>query len=215
MVEAFRRKGEVRILLLLLGVFVFSYCMRLVWISHQQLALAHRALEQGNLARALVYQERAIHPYVPFSPPRQQALREMEELCRTLEVKGQKQLALEGWRRMRGAILSTRGIFGQPDKDRLLEANRHIARLAGVTDKQGMMAQAEIEKEVAELLAKHPRDPNAFWGMTQFILLLGWIALVSLLIWFWADLDWRRRAVWAGGGALAWLGWLAALYLAG
>lgn len=202
-------------LLWLGAALVLSLCLRLEWIASSQLELARQAEQTQQPQQAIIHYERAIHAYLPWLSSREAALHDMQNLVRTLEAEENAELALQGWRRLRGAILSTRSIFGQPDKDVLLEADRNIARLAAATDAQGMMSKSDIEKEASVLLAKNPQDISAFWGVAQFILLLAWVAAACGLIWHWAPMSWRRRSLWAGGAAISWLGWLAVLYLAG
>ena len=196
-------------------VFVLSFTVRLAWISHAQLELAHKAEQAGHWRRALIHDERAIHPYLPLLPARKQAMREMQTLCRQLEADGNKDLALEGWRRLRGALLAARSMFGQPDQDVLKTANREIARLAAETDTQGMMAKTEIRREAQRLLQQSPKDIHPFWGLMQFLMLILWIVLVGRTIWQWSAWAWPRRMAMVGAGGMAFLGWLVSLYLAG
>jgi len=204
-----------KLALFLVAAFTFTLCLRLAWIVSEQQTQAQKQAEQGNMEQALKHYERAIHAYIPFWPPRSQAIEEMRSHIFTLESNEEEELALKGWRRMRGAILSTRNLFGQPDRQWLLEANRNIARLAASTDEQGKMPRLEIEREASRLLAELPRDVHAGWGVAQFLFLLLWILSSMALIWNWQH--WRATRRWqcATISLSAWLSWLAALYMAG
>jgi len=199
---------------LLAGAFFIAFVLRIAWVAGDQLELAHRYQQNGDTGRAVISYERAIHAYLPMLPARRQALHDMQALLASLE-KRDKALALEGWRRLRSAILYARSIVGQPDRNVLKLANRHIARLAAGTDKQGKMTRQEIEKEAVRLLAGAPKDIRAGWGVTQFLALLTWVISATLLIWFWQDWLPARRWQCAGFGVTAWLFWLFALYMAG
>ena len=204
-----------RLAIFLVAAFTLTLCLRLVWIVSEQQTQAFKQIEQGNMEQALKHYERAIHAYLPFWPPHSQVIEEMQSHILALESKGEKKLALKGWRRMRGAILSTRNLFGQPDREWLEEANQNIARLTAVTDEQGKMARQEIEKEAARLLAESPQDVHAGWGVAQFLFLLLWIGSSVALIWNWQH--WRAARRWqcAAISLSAWLSWLTSLYMAG
>jgi len=210
-----QRWQMLRVIGLLWLVFTLSFVGRMAWISHEQLALAHQAMQSGDLRRVLIHEERAIHPYLPLLPDRATAMREMQDLCRRLEQRGEKVLALEGWRRLRGALLAGRSMFGQPDRNVLELANREIARLASETDTQGKMDKARIRAEAAKLLRESPRDIHPFWGLMQFVMLMCWILATGRTIWCWADWPKVRRVAMMGVSSALFAGWLISLYLAG
>ncbi|RMH51784.1 MAG: hypothetical protein D6682_03450 [Zetaproteobacteria bacterium] len=199
-------------ILLLLTLFFVSSAARIAWIAHQQNRLAHDALLRHDTRRAIIHFERSIHAWLPFlSNP---ACTELPRLLHRIE-RERPELALEGWRRLRGAIKSTRNIFGQPNRTLLAEANRHIARLAARTDKEHRMTPQAIERELTGLLAREPRDVNRFWGVVQFLLLLAWVGLGCRLIWLWPRQALHRRMRLLAAAVGCWIGWLGALYLAG
>ncbi len=203
-------------LVLFLGVlFIVAFMTRVAWVAGEQLELARHYQAQAETYRAIISYERAIHAYVPWLSSRAEAANQLRFLLDELEAGDNEKQALEGWRRLRGAVLSTRSMFGQPDRQWLEEANRNIARLAAVTDEQGKMSRQEIEKEASRLLAESPRDVHAGWGVAQFLFLLLWILSSMALIWNW--MHWRVARRWrcAAISLSAWLSWLAALYLAG
>ena len=208
-------KAFAKLAMFLVAAFTLTLCLRLAWIVSEQQTQAQSQAEQGNMEQALKHYERAIHAYIPFWPPRSQVIEKMRSHLFTLESNKEKKLALKGWRRMRGAILSTRSMFGQPDRQWLEEANRNIARLAAATDEQGKMPRLEIEREASRLLAESPRDVHAGWGVAQFLFLMLWIVSSMALIWNWQC--WRAARRWqcAAISLSAWLSWLAALYMAG
>jgi len=209
------RRDFLRMAAFLVAVMIAAFCFRVAWIAGEQLEIAGQAIEKGDTRRAMLAYERSLHAWLPLLPSYKQALTGMQELNNSLEAKGNMIAALEGWRRLRGALMSTRSIFGQPHESELVEANRHIARLAAETDTQGMMSREAIEKEATRLLADNPKDVSSFWGVMQFLLLLLWIGGTSWLIWHWEEYDLRRRVAAMGLSLGAFLGWLGALYLAG
>ena len=204
------------LLALILAVLFFSsFTVRMIWTANEQLDLARHHQQQDDTYRAMLGYERAIHTYVPWLSSRVEAMSELQSLLEALERDNKGKQALEGWRRLRGAVLSTRSMFGQPDREWLEEANRNIARLAASTDEQRKMPRQEIEKEASRLLAESPRDVHAGWGVAQFLFLLLWILSSMALIWNWQH--WRATRRWqcATISLSAWLSWLAALYMAG
>lgn len=196
-------------------VLAVAFCFRVASIAGDQLEIAGQAMEKGDTRRAMLAYERSLHAWLPFLPACEQALKGMWELNKSLEKRGNRVAALEGWRRLRAALMSTRSIFGQPHEAVLQQANRHIARLAAATDTQGMMSRQAIEQEATQLLAENPKDISPFWGVMQFLLLLLWIGSTTWLIWNWAGFAVRQRMLAGGVSALSLMGWLGALYLAG
>ncbi len=201
---------SVRVFLVLLVLFFVSLLARTGWIAHSQLEDARLSLKQGRPERALVHFERAVHAYLPLSGPANAAITGMRRLCLRLE-KREPRLALEGWRRMRGALLASRHFLGQPHTRLLREADAHIAYLAASTDTQGFLSRAAIMEEGRRLLAAHPRDPSRMWVLLQFLFLALWIGASCRLIWLWP----RRRLLLAAVAAGGWMAWLASLTLAG
>ncbi len=192
---------------------VVSFAIRLADVVSTQHAAAQAAVAVKHWDRAMIHYANALHAWLPVLPERQRVLQEMRLQLFRLEKAGMADLALKGWRRMRAALVSTRGIWGQPDAEALHTANRHIARLAGETDRQGFMSSPEIRTEALQLLESHPGDINRFWGLVQFLLLFGWIGAGVMYLWLPSE-DGRRR--WFILAApMSFSGWLVALYLAG
>ncbi len=205
----------VRIISLLMLVFFISFTARIAWIAHSQLDQARTYARQGNTGRALIAFERAIHARLPWPGDHRTAITEMLAAIRAAEAKGKQHLALNGWRRLRGALLSTRNLFGQPEPALLRKANTRIARLSAETDAQSMMSGAAIQVEDARLLTTHPRDIPAFRGLMQFCFLILWIGATGMLIWHWSEWMPDRRWSVAGVSLGGWLAWLGSLYMAG
>lgn len=189
--------------------------VRAASVSYGQLEEARISLKQGDHKRAVLGYERCIQAYLPLLPSREQAIAEMQSMLRSLEKQQKPELALEGWRRLRAALLFSRSIFGQPDSLTLHEANLDIARLAAATDIQGKMSKEAIEQESMQLLAKHPKDISGFWGIMQFLFLLVWIGSTSYLVWNWQTQFIKQRIQFMAVSATAWLCWLGSLYMAG
>jgi len=208
-------ESRTRLFITLITILFLSFGLRMIWISYNQLQIAHTQLAEHKEKLAIISYERAIHPFFPFSPYRQQAIEQMQRLNHSLEQSSRKNLALEGWRRLRGAILSSRHLFGQPDKDLLLVSNANIARLASLTDTQTRMRKEFIQVEASGLLANHPKDINRIWGVLQFLLLLSWIFTTSRTIWLWQMIEFRTKVKWVAISVGSWLGWLISLYMAG
>ncbi|MDX8396420.1 MAG: hypothetical protein R8K22_08410 [Mariprofundaceae bacterium] len=206
----------VRMCLLLFAVSLFALAIRVTWIASEQLSLAEQALEADKNRTAIIAYERSIHAYLPLLPIRSDAISGIIALNQKVESDKDPILALEGWRRLRGALLSSRStIFGQPNADILSEANLNIARLAAATDTQGRMTKEEIEKEALQLLTENPKDVSGFWGVMQFIFLMSWIGFTCRLIWIWADMTTPTRFKFITASSGSWLAWLGSLWMAG
>ncbi len=209
-----RMHPAVRVMLLLATVFCVSLTARIAWIAHTQLDEARTYARQGDTGRALIACERAMHAWLPW-PGMRPAAAEMLVLIHAAEAEGNKRLALNGWRRLRGALLSARSLFWQPDPALLQKAHARIARLSAETDAQSMMSGAAIQAEDARLLTTRPKDISGFWGLMQFCLLILWTGATCMLIWRWPDWTQRRRWLVAGVSLSGWLIWLGSLYMAG
>jgi len=194
-------------------LMLLSFMLHLAWTVHTEHAAAKAAVLANKPDRAMIHYANALHAWLPGLPERQRVLDEMRDQLLFLEDAGGYQLALRGWRRMRAALVSTRGIWGQPDAGALHTANLHIARLAAGSDRQGFMSSAEIQTEALQLLESHPKDVSRFWGLVQFLLLLGWIGAGAMYLWMPAEGN--RRQWFVPVALMSFSGWLAALYLAG
>jgi len=193
-------------------IMVASFALRQGQIVSEEHAAAGAAIAAKHVDKAMIHYANALHAWLPWWPERQRTLREMQDQLSLLEKDGASETALKGWRRMRAAIVATRGIWGQPDVAALHEANRRIARLAADSDTQGLMSSQEIKAEALQLLESHPRDINRFWGFMQFLLLLGWTGAVAAFLWL-PHADSRRRLLLLAA-PICFGGWLLALYLA-
>lgn len=197
----------------LAGLMLLSFSLRQVYIVHAEHAAAQAALAAKRTDDAMRHYANALHAWLPLLPERGRVLVEMQEKLLFLEKAGELDAALKGWRRLRAALVSTRGIWGQPDADMLRKANRNIARLAAATDAQGFMSAQDIEREALQLLESHPRDVDRFWGSMQFLLLLAWIGAVTAFLWLPHAHPRRRWLLLLAPACFG--GWLTALYLAG
>ncbi|MDX8378188.1 MAG: hypothetical protein R8L53_09225 [Mariprofundales bacterium] len=184
-----------RLIALLSVIFFISLIIRINWIAAEQYGFAQQYLQQKQIVNALKAYERSARAWLPFSSMQTQAANDMMHLNNMLEQTGHKEIALQGWRRLRGALLSTRSMFGQPNAELLPIINANIARLAASTDKQGMMSAAAIEKELAQLLSAPLKDVSPFWGLVQFVALIAWIIGILWLIWHWSAWSIKQRSL--------------------
>lgn len=205
-------------LLLLVTVVVTVLLLssfKVISVSYSQLDIARSSAAKGEFRRAVLAYERSIQAYLPLFSSHELASSELQELLQSLEQRNNQELALEGWQRLRAALFFSRSMFGQPDVDLLQEANQNIARLTAATDSQGIMTKEAIEQDALQLLGQHPRDIAGFWGVSQFMFLMLWIGLTSLLIWEWRGVQAGKRTGLLSASAVSWLGWLSSLYMAG
>jgi len=202
-----------RMLFCILVLMIVSFSLRQAYIVYTEHAAARAAIAAKHADKAMIHYANALHAWLPWLPERHRTLQEMRDQLLLIEKKGESEIALKGWRRMRAAIIAVRGIWGQPDAAALYAVNHHIARLAAMTDRQGLMSAKDIEVESLQLLESSPRDINRFWGLMQFLFLLSWTGAVAVFLWLPQE-DSRRR--WFLLAAPLCFGiWLAALYLAG
>jgi len=197
----------------ILVLIIVSFSLRQAHIVYTEHAAARAAIVAKHADKAMIHYANALHAWLPWLPERQRTLQEMQDQLVLLEENGESEIALKGWRRMRAGIIAVRSIWGQPDAGTLHAANHHIARLAAMADTQGLMSAKDIETESLQLLESSPRDINRFWGLMQFLLLLGWTGAVAVFLWLPQE-DSRRRWLLLAA-PLCFGSWLGALYLAG
>jgi len=202
------------LLLILTMTLLIAWGIRVSWIANSQFELAQTLQQQGQVQRAMMAYERSLHAYLPLLNARENTIAHFTVLLTDLERSDQPSLALEGWRRLRGALLSTRHILGQPDSQTLELVNQNISRLAIIlAEKENKMIALKDQSE--ELLKHSPKEISAFWGILQALLLIAWLIVTSRTIWTWSTNSLHNRALQMTFSLLLLIGWLGCLYLAG
>ncbi len=131
--------------------------------------------------------KRAASWYVPFNPYVPIALESLRRLAMVAEHRAERALALEHWRAIRAAILSTRSVW-IPHRDRLSQANEHIASLLaeayppgtvslhrGPENSNRPLTRSEALVHYQAQLDQHsqPIHPASFLPWIGFSLILG------------------------------------------
>lgn len=167
----------------LLQVLVALACLialimgRVVISARAELAEAEQLLAANDRDAAIVHLRRAARWYAPLSPYHVRALTRLAEIAQAAERAGEVELALSGYRAVRGAILATRSTY-VPERARLEAANRRIAVLMSKQPPPGMDAgksEQQLFEEHLALLTPIP-GPDVFWSC---VLLLGFVCWVA------------------------------------
>jgi hypothetical protein len=194
--------------LLGLAVLVLTATGRLFYEGGYHLKEAMRLQRSNDRKAAIVELEDAAKAYVPGSPYPKIALRELEVLAKSAEMRGDMLQATVTWEVARRAVLATRHFF-QPHEEQLESSEREIARLRKKKDAQNKSASEP---------GLRPKDPNPFASLLLFLGLIGWLggAIALCLIPLRADSAGSgiRHYAWIacfGGLAL----WVAMAWIAG
>lgn len=205
---------------LLALIFVFSVAWARGCIeSGDAFEQAVQAEKAGELAQAIEQYQYAARWYTPVSSVPGEAALALTRIGKDAEARGDRALALKAWRRLRGAVLATRGLT-TPLEAHLELANTRLAEL---------MAQQQLEdggptirgRSKAQLIADHlallrlDPAPHSGWSLLVVLSFIGWISTMVMAIWRGLDesVSIRAPALWRWGGSsvLFFVVWLLAL----
>ncbi|MEE2756438.1 MAG: hypothetical protein VYA30_07240 [Myxococcota bacterium] len=172
---------------------VFGICFiilglwgRTWWSSRAELTRAVALERAGKIEQAIEHYQYAARWYSPLAKAPEEARAALQRIAADAERKGNLDVALKAYRRLRGAILSTRGMTN-PGLNLLSSTNKAIAGL--MAKQQFRLADASSAgRTEAELEAHHLRllalDPIPGFGWSALIVLsfLGWISGVFYVI---------------------------------
>jgi hypothetical protein len=196
-----------------LGVVV----TRAIWQGRSALARGDVAAAAGRHREAIEEWGRAARWYLPGAPHVGRAYDRLEALARAAEARGERDIALAAWRRVRGSILATRSFY-TPHAARLAPANRRIAALmAAVEGAAADPGRSEAERAAwhLQLLDRSP-GPSVGWSLLALVGFALWLGGAVLFALRGLPSDDRldpAKAAWAGAMvAVGLVVWLLGLY---
>jgi hypothetical protein len=163
--------------LIVAAVLLAAVVARVLTSAAAELATGDAARARGDVEAALVHYRRAARWYAPGSPYHVEALAKLGAIAAKAEQAGDQELALSGYRAIRGAIMSTRSFY-VPERARLEAANERIATLMSALPPPPMDAgksREQLRREHLALLQQDP-GPDVFWTL---VLLLGFFSWVG------------------------------------
>jgi len=178
------------------------------------------AEQQGDLEMAIDHYQYAVRWYTPFSSTPRNAADALERLALQARQNGNTSLALRAYRRLRGAILATRGLFSP------FEARRDAVNtaLAELTADQQLAAggptvrsrkRSQLVKDHRALLALDP-IPSRLWSLAVILSFAAWVlgAFATIRRGFDENAKIQRRAFsrWGMFTALSFGFWMLGLY---
>ena len=180
---------------------------------------AVQAETSNDLVGAVEQYQYAARWYTPGSSVPPEAAEALIRIGKDAERRGDRELALKAWRRLRGAILATRGLM-MPLGEYLELANTRLANLMAEQQiQQGGPTLRGRSKEqlVADHLALLRLDPapDPGWSLLVILSFIGWLLATVIAIWrgLNTDVTIRGSSLWRWGGvSLFFFGlWLLAL----
>ena len=201
-------------------IFVFA----VAWIrgcveSGNAFEQAVEAEKAGDLPRAIEQYQYAARWYTPASSVPDEAALALIRLGGEAEARGDRDLALKAWRRLRGAILATRGLT-TPLEVHLELANTRLATLMAqqqLEDGGPTVRDRSKEQLIADHLALLRLDPapHSGWSLLIVLSFIAWIVTTVMAIWRGLDENIAVRAPalwrWGGSSVLFFALWLLAL----
>jgi hypothetical protein len=176
-------RGALVVLLLLAAV-----CARVVSSARSELRAGDAYAAAGHVEAALVHYRRAARWYAPLSPYHRQALARLGAIGADAERRERPELALEAYRAIRTAILSTRSWY-VPEQARLRATDERIASLMAALPAPPMDAgksREQIRREHLALLRADP-DPSVAWTLVLLLGFASWVAGAFAFTWLAID----------------------------
>lgn len=207
-------------LIALLGIVAVAW-VRAFISAPREIAEAVAAQQAGDSHRAVEHFGYAMRWYTPLASAPADAADALWEIADDATARGDRALAMKALRRLRGGILSTRGLYC-PFCDLLDPVNQklavHIAAeqmALGQPTIRGRSRKALVDDHLA-LLRLDP-IPHPGWSLLAVFGFLGWVGGGFLVVFRGLDVELERTPsfpLWAGITAACFAGWLAGLWLA-
>lgn len=132
-------------------------------------------LRESDAQESLLHARRAASWYLPSAPHVSAAYRELRELATSAERRGDRETALQAWRSIRSASLSTRWLI-EPHRRERKEADQAIARLSAESSRLLPSRQEERRDLEALHASSLSRDdaPRTAWVVVLLLGVVGW-----------------------------------------
>lgn len=204
-----------------IGVALAIVATRVVVESERALERGDALMRAGDEDRAAIQLGEAVRWYAPSSPHPRRALALLMELAERADERGERDVALSRYRRVRSSILSVRSVW-TPFETELRAADARIADLMARTPPAAADSERPFEARRAafarELRDAVEADPHPVWVV---LLLVGFALWVGASFGFAAlaiDADDRllpaRARFWGALVALGLAMWIAGMALA-
>ncbi len=167
---------RIALALVLLVLALATLTARVVIDGERALALSDAAFDEGDVRTATWHARRAAVLYAPGAPHLDPAYERLEAIATGAEAAGERELAVQAWRAVRGAALETRHAW-VPRRLDLERADQNLARLQAPPD-----ASPEVQREVVTVAVGQlrrddaPRAPWIALLSAGFLLSLGGLA---------------------------------------
>jgi hypothetical protein len=170
-------------------LFIFTVLWGRVWWSGQtEFEAGKHAEGTGDIQKAVEHYQYAARWFAPFAAAPVAGRSALTRIAEQAEKAGDRGTALKAYRRLRGAILSTRGLL-QPGIHQLKPTNIGIARLMAKQQfkGQGPTVRGRTEEQLyTDHLALLTLDPIPSRGWS-------FLVIISFLVWVWAAFMAIRR----------------------
>jgi hypothetical protein len=189
---------------LVVAVFVGTAWVRVWFSARDELGRGVEAQQQARTADAIRHFQYAMRWYSPGAAAPRRAADALDVIATSAEQAGDRAVALDALRALRGGIRATRSTYS-PFGERAAAVDQRIARLmaaeqVGAPSARGRDA-ATLEADHLRLLALDP-SPSTGWSLVVLLGFFGWIGGAAMLIT--RGLDARVRPI--RGPALRWGG---------
>jgi tetratricopeptide (TPR) repeat protein len=158
-------------------VLFAAVCARVVSSARSELRAGDAYATRGQVEAALVHYRRAARWYAPLSPYHVHALARLGAIGANAERRERPELALEAYRAIRAALLSTRSWY-VPEQARLRAADERIASLMAALPPPPMDAgksREQLRREHLALLRADPA-PSVAWTLVLLLGFASWVA---------------------------------------
>ena len=161
-------------------VIILGLWCRTWWSSRAEFTRATALERAGKLDQAIEHYQYAARWYTPFSQTPKDARLALQRIAANAKSKADTVTALKAYRRLRGAILSTRGLTN-PGQSILEDVNQAIAGLMAKQQLRSgdlsVQGRSEVELTAYHLgLLKLDPIPGYGWSLLIVVSFVGWIS---------------------------------------
>lgn len=171
-----RWKRNLVVISLLIG-FIFAALYTKVYLSSRSEYLkAVEASQSRGVKAAITHYQRSIQWYAPLNRYVTDSARGLWEIGQGAEGRGEGELALEAYRTLRSALLSTRSLY-TPHADWIERCNERIASLEASRPASKANQGKSFQQRKAEglQLLEKTHAPDPFWSFVLEMGFLGWV----------------------------------------
>jgi len=131
-------------------------------------------LKEDQYIRAIIFFDRSIHWYTPFSPYVHRSAERLWEICIKAEQRGDIRLALIATRTIRRGFYAARSFY-TPGKNWINKCDLKINELMLLERNQKEMQDAPTQQDKPIRAGQKSTTPSTLWSIIVEIGFLGWI----------------------------------------